>query len=177
MSYRWFDSVKDVHAARDQVRERRYGVIVSRQGKLEAIQFRPWPKIISVAEVRFWASRRQDRRPADECLLYYNQPLQHSNYLTLAYIHTSWATPYQTLLAAIRVLDQIAEIKRSDAILCDVTNPRITDRFLHRLGWERHLEQSSRRHWIKRFYGEYGGEVARRNAERAVNRSPSSLQR
>jgi hypothetical protein len=27
---------------------------------------------------------------------------------------------------------------------------------LSRQGWERHLEQSSRRHWIKRFYGEYG---------------------
>ncbi|MFM7739370.1 MAG: hypothetical protein ACKO9H_08200, partial [Planctomycetota bacterium] len=97
---------------------------------------------------------------------------QHSNYLTLAYIHTSWATPYRTFNAALRVLDQVAEFKRSDAILCDVTNPRITERLLRRQGWERHLEQSRRRHWIKRFYGEYGGRA--RNAECRMSSLPLS---
>ncbi len=172
MSFRWFDTISDLQSGREQIRQRRYGVIVCRQGRFEAIQFRPWPKIISVAEVRFWGSRRQERAAADECLLYYNQPLQHSNYLTLAYIHTNWATPYRTFNAALRVLDQVAEIKRSDAILCDVTNPRITDRLLRRQGWIRHLEQSPRRQWIKRFYGEYGGRV--RNAECGVNSVPLS---
>jgi hypothetical protein len=103
MSYRWFDSVSDLQAGRQQVRQRRYGVIVVRQGKFEAVRFRPWPKIISVTEVRFWGRRRQERLPVDECLLFYNQPLQHSSYLTLAYIHTGWATPYRTFLAALRV--------------------------------------------------------------------------
>lgn len=171
MSYRWFDSIDDLQSGRELIRQRRYGVIVTRLGKFQAIQFRPWPKIISVAEVRFWGSRRQERAPADECLLYYNQPLQHSNYLTLAYIHTSWATPYRTLLAAVRILDQVAEIKRSDAILCHVTNPRISDRLLRRFGGERHLEQSSRRHWIKRFYGAYGQVVGGQDSARGANHS------
>lgn len=172
MSFRWFDTISDLQSGQEQIRQRRYGVIVCRQGRFEAIQFRPWPKIVSVAEVRFWGSRRQERAAADECLLYYNQPLQHSNYLTLAYIHTNWATPYRTFNAALRVLDQVAEFKRSDAILCDVTNPRITDRLLRRQGWIRHLEQSPRRQWIKRFYGEYGGRV--RNTECGVNSVPLS---
>ena len=155
MSSPWFDSIRDVEAGRETIRRRRYGMILVRHGELESIQFRPWPKLISAAEVRWWGGWQHERGQPDECRLYYNQPLQHSNFLTLAYIHTNWATPYKTFVAALRVLDRVAEIKRSDALLCEVSNPRISDRLLSRQGWERHLEQSSRRHWIKRFYGEY----------------------
>lgn len=157
MSSRWFDSVTALDSGRQLIRQRRYGVIIVRRGEFESIQFRPWPKLISVAEVRWWGGWRREWVTPDECLLYYNQPLQHSNYLTLAYAHTSWATPYRSSLLALRILDQVAAIKRSDAILCEVTNSRISDRALRRHGWERHLESSSRRHWIKRFYGDYFG--------------------
>jgi hypothetical protein len=50
---------------------------------------------------------------------------------------------------------QDVAIKRSDALLCDVLNERISDRLLQRWGWERHVLDSPRRHHIKRFYGEY----------------------
>jgi hypothetical protein len=53
------------------------------------------------------------------------------------------------------VLDEIARIKRSDAILAHVSNPQISDRLMWRWGWERHLVQSSKRQFIKRFYGVY----------------------
>jgi hypothetical protein len=53
------------------------------------------------------------------------------------------------------VLDEIARIKQTDAIVCDVRNARISDRLLRRWGWESHVPQSRRRHFIKRFYGEY----------------------
>jgi hypothetical protein len=53
------------------------------------------------------------------------------------------------------VLQEIARIKRTDAIVCDVTSSRISDRLLARAGWERHCLASPRRHFIKRFYGEY----------------------
>jgi len=165
MNGAWFDSIRDLQAGRELVRRRRYGMILVRRGELDSIQFRPWPKLISVAEVRWWGSWQHERGQPDECRLYYNQPQQHSNYLTLAYIHTSWATSYRTFVASLRVLDQIAEIKGSDAILCEVSNPRISDRLLCRQGWVRHLEQSSRRHWIKRFYGAFGG-VRQAEAER-----------
>ena len=56
---------------------------------------------------------------------------------------------------SVTVLDQIAEIKHSDALLCEAFNQRISDRFLARMGWERHMESSSKRHFIKRFYGKY----------------------
>lgn len=164
MATPWFDSIRDLEAGRETIRQRRYGMILVRRGELDSIQFRPWPKLISVGEVRWWGGWKHERGRPDECRLYYNQPLQHSNFLALAYIQTSWATPYRTFVAALRVLDVVAEIKRSDALLCEVSNSRISDRLLARQGWVRHLEQSSRRHWIKRFYGEYS-QVCRREAE------------
>jgi hypothetical protein len=100
--------------------------------------------------------------------------LQHSNYLSLAYVNTSWATPYRTFLTALRVLDEVAAIKQSDAILCEVSNSRISDRLLRRLGWAAHLEESSRRHWIKRFYGDFGAVIAEQasfEAERELAKS------
>ena len=56
---------------------------------------------------------------------------------------------------ALLVLDEIAKLKRTDAIVCEVSNWRISDRLLTRWGWESHLGESRRRHFIKRFYGDY----------------------
>jgi hypothetical protein len=53
------------------------------------------------------------------------------------------------------VLDEIARLKGSDAIVAEVRNLRISNRLLHRWGWESHLPTSRRRHYIKRFYGSY----------------------
>ena len=57
--------------------------------------------------------------------------------------------------AATLVLDAIAELKHINAIVCHVTNERITDRLLHRWGWEEHCQDWPGRHFIKRFYGNY----------------------
>jgi hypothetical protein len=59
------------------------------------------------------------------------------------------------MLGSMAVLDEIARIKRSDAILTDAANFRISDRFLRRQGWERHTKARYHRNYIKRFYGEY----------------------
>jgi hypothetical protein len=53
------------------------------------------------------------------------------------------------------VLDEIARLKRSDALLCDVSNWRISERLMARFGWEPHCPSRWHRHYIKRFYGEY----------------------
>ena len=58
MNGAWFDSIRDLQAGRELVRRRRYGMILVRRGELDSIQFRPWPKLISVAEVRWCGCKR-----------------------------------------------------------------------------------------------------------------------
>jgi hypothetical protein len=91
----------------------------------------------------------------DACRLFFNQPMAHRNFLALKYIVSNFGTTFATIRRAMLVLDEIARIKKSDAILAHVTSPQISDRLMQRWGWERHLEHSSRRQFIKRFYGEY----------------------
>lgn len=161
------ERIDDVAAGADAVRRRRYGVIETRCGRLHCILLRPWPKLISWPEVWWVPWRYHVRGEADRCLLYYNQPLRWSNYLTLKYVASTHGTSYRTLREALRVLDAIAATKKSDAILCDVANSRITDRLLARLGWEAHKPQRWHRNFIKRFYGKYPAE-ARRLADKSV---------
>jgi hypothetical protein len=52
-------------------------------------------------------------------------------------------------------LDDVAELKKSDALLCDAANTRISDRLIRRFGWQPHKPQRWHRNYIKRFYGEY----------------------
>ena len=55
-----------------------------------------------------------------------------------------------------RVADLLRDsVKRSDAIVCDVWNWRISERLLARWGWEPHKPQAWHRNYIKRFYGVY----------------------
>ena len=95
------------------------------------------------------------RGQPDRCLLYYNQPLSSPNFLALKYVVSSRGTPYATLRAAATTLDAIARLKRSDALLCDAFNQRLSDRILRRHGWEPHKPQRWHRNYIKRFYGHY----------------------
>jgi hypothetical protein len=152
---KWFESVVDLNADRELILRRRYGVIETRQGKFVAIHFRPWPKLISIAEARWFGGWKHQRGQRDQCLIYFNQPAAHTNFLTLSYIQSGWATTLATFRLAATILDCVAQLKRSDAIMCEVTNARISDRLFQRWGWEPHLLSSRRRHWIKRFYGDY----------------------
>jgi uncharacterized protein YqiB (DUF1249 family) len=81
--------------------------------------------------------------------------MAHRNYLTISYIVSTLQTSMTTLTLSMAVLDYVAYLKRSDAILAEVSNSRISDRVMKRLGFEPHLPESKKRHWIKRFYGEY----------------------
>ena len=75
--------------------------------------------------------------------------------LLLPGLHNLGLITLATMLGALAVLDEIARIKQSDAILTDAANFRISDRFLRRQGWERHTKARYHRNYIKRFYGEY----------------------
>jgi hypothetical protein len=99
------------------------------------------------------------RGPADRCWLYYNQPWRMPNFLALKYIVSTRGTSYATFRAALAMLEQIAELKRTDAIVCDAANTRLSDRLLARLGWEPHRPQRWHRNFIRRFYGQGYGEM------------------
>jgi hypothetical protein len=133
----------------------RYGLIETARDQLVKVQFRPWPKLISAAEVAWIGGWKHERALNKRCRLYFNQPLGHSNYLTIPYIESTFGSSFRNLHLAMKVLDLVVMQKRCDAILCELSNERISDRLMVRWGWERHLLESPKRHWIKRFYGDY----------------------
>lgn len=155
-------TLDDFDANREQIRAGRYGIVEMEAGRLVAIHLRPWPKLFSLGE--FWplAFRYHARGVPDRCLLYYNQPRRQPNFLALKYIVSTEGTSYRTFRSALVVLDAIAELKKTDAIVCDAANLRITDRLLSRLGWEPHKPERWHRNFIRRFYGSYPGAVVPR---------------
>lgn len=150
-----FETIRDLTAGAAVIRRRRYGVVEAVAGRLIAVHFRPYPKWISFPEVLFWGASRHRRWEADCCRLYFNQPRRFSNFLAVPYIVSGRGTTLATFYAALDALDEIARIKRTDALLADVLNPRISPRFLARRGWSPHKPSRWHRHFIKRFYGEY----------------------
>lgn len=151
-----FETITDFDAGREAIRARRYGVIETAGGELRAIHLRPWPKLFSLSE--FWpllGTRFHARGKPDRCLLYYNQPWRMPGFLALKYVVSTAGTSYRTFRSALVVLDAIAELKRTDAIVCDAANVRLSDRLMARLGWEPHKPQRWHRNFIRRFYGQY----------------------
>jgi hypothetical protein len=150
-----FQTVRDFSSGRDCVRARRYGVIETAGGELQAIHLRPWPKLVAAPEFLPLGPKYHSRGTTDHCMLYYNQPLRMRNFLALKYVVSTVGTSYRTFRAAVLVLDAIAELKGIDAIVCDAVNMRLSDRFMARLGWEPHKPQRWHRNFIRRFYGQY----------------------
>jgi hypothetical protein len=151
---RLFETVVDLPATA-VLRRRRFGMIEMQGGRLSRIQLRPWPKGGSLLEARLWGRLRHERQTGNCCRLYYNQPWGSSNFLTLRYVVSSRDCTLATIHGALVVLDEIARIKGSDALVCDACNGRISDRLLARYGWEPHTSDRRHRNFIKRFYGEY----------------------
>ncbi len=151
-----WETVVDLDAQAQVVRRRRYGVIEAIDGRVTSVRFRPLPKRVTLPEALVWGPWRHRRWQSDCCRLYFNQPRQFPNFLSLPYLFSGNRTCLATIYAALAALDEVARIKRSDAILADVQNYRISPRLLARQGWEPHKPRRWSRHYIKRFYGEYG---------------------
>ncbi|MCA9261900.1 MAG: hypothetical protein KDA61_21930 [Planctomycetales bacterium] len=153
-SWNW-QTVVDWESDAEALRRRRYGVIESRAGRCVAVHLRPFPKWLAWPD--FWpvGPTYRARGEADRFLLYYNQPMGHSNFLAVRYAASTLGTSYTTLRSALTALDRLAELKGTDAMLCDAANRRISDRLLARFGWEPHKPQRFHRNFIKRFYGVY----------------------
>lgn len=153
--YRPFQTVTDLRRGEQILRGRRYGVIVMSAGRLAAVHVRPYPKLSGITEWFLLPHRYHTGGPSDVCWLYYNQPRRFPNFLALRYVVSSAGTRLATFRGALDVLDAIARIKQTDALLCDAANTRISDRLLARWGWQPHKPQRWHRNYIKRFYGHY----------------------
>jgi hypothetical protein len=150
-----FETVTDLHAQADVLRARRYGVIEVVDGRLVRVRLRPWPKIVSIPSVLLLGETRRRWLSGNRLWVYYNQPLGYSQFLAVRYVISSRDCTYATARVAARVLDEVARIKGTDALLCDVAFSRISDRLLVRWGWSPHKPQRFHRNYIKRFYGAY----------------------
>ncbi len=150
----WPETTDNLNDATDLVRRRRYGVIRVEQGTFHSLTLRPWPKLISRLEIET-LGRWKHSRGGDHVRLYYNFPLSSPGFLTLAYIESTRHTTWKTLRRSLEVLDWVAQIRRANASVCELSNEKISTRVMQRVGWEPHCEQLAGRHFIKRFYGEY----------------------
>jgi hypothetical protein len=146
-------AITDVAASRASLARLRCGHIVIRNGHLQAIQGRWWPYCGNLWQV--WWDTHSRSGFQDSCDLFYHSPFSAPGFLTLDYVRSGARTSLTTLYAAALVLDEIARLRRAHAIVCNVTNRRISDRLLQRWGWHEHCQQWSGRHFIKRFYGHY----------------------
>jgi len=145
--------VSSVELQADWLLRRQCGVIVVRHGRFSAVRGRWIPKRVTIWQS--WIDQRFRSLPSGECRVYYRQPWSAPNYLTLDYLISGPNTTVATVNLALKILDRIAEIKHSDAILAQVKNSRIPTSLLKRYGWERHLGGENSTHVIRRFYGNY----------------------
>ncbi len=59
-------------------------------------------------------------RRGNRCWLYYRQPRRLPQFLVLDYVISTRGSTLATFRGALNILDDLARLKRSDAILCDV---------------------------------------------------------
>ncbi len=163
-----FRHITDLESQRVELIAGRYGVIEVEQGRLTRITLRPWPKIVTLWESLGWGEYVHRQRRGDRCLLFYNQPRGSERYLALKYFLSYRGTSFRSFQTALSILDQIARLKGSDALVCEAANLRLKEPMLRRYGWEQHTGSS--RNYIKRFYGNYPEQrsLERKSATEAV---------
>jgi hypothetical protein len=156
-----FETITDLSDGVESLRRRPYGLIEVADGSFCRVLLRPLPKIVTLAGTLLIGGPKHRRQPGDRIRLYYNQPRRFRNFLVLKYAESARNTSMASVTRALAVLDEIARLKGSDALLCDAANSRITTRVLGRWGWEPHCPSWFHRHYIKRFYGVYPNSVGR----------------
>lgn len=127
----------------------RCGRIIVRDGKFVSLRRRWLPGSVSLPRV-FWDSYFPPGK-VDQCTLDYHQPWGCPGFLTLDYVRSGPRTRFATFRLALAVLDEIATLRGSYAIVAHISTSRISDRLLRRWGWQQHCLHWSGRHWIKRF--------------------------
>lgn len=145
-----FAVTNDLSMEADVVRRRRYGVIETCAGRLDRIVWRPFPKIVTALGAKMLAPWLRRLRRGNRCRLYFNEPRSCPGFLALRYVESTCDADFATVRRALAVLDEVARLKNSDALLCDVTNLNISDRMLAWFGWVPHAPMPGHRNFIKR---------------------------
>jgi hypothetical protein len=150
-----FETVDDFYGQAELLARHPYGVIEVADERFVRVRLRPFPTWFNWGEFLGPWEWYHRHRPGNRCFLYYNQPLRHRSYLALKYVVSGRDTTLGTFRGALALLDEIARFKRSDALLTDVANGRISARLLQRWGWQSQRQTWWHRYYIKRFYGTY----------------------
>jgi hypothetical protein len=150
-----FETITDLVSGAESLKCRAYGVIEVEDGHFSQVRLRPFPKIVSMPDILLFGNGYHGRARGNRFWLYYNQPWRYSNFLVLKYVVSARETSFGSLAKALDVLDYIAQLKHSDALLCDASNWRISTRIFSRWDWEKHCPSRWHRNYIKRFYGTY----------------------
>lgn len=126
----------------------RYGVVEVRNDRAYCIQRRLLPKMPSMFEA--WLDARWRRLPDNEVRLYYNVPYRCEGFMVLAYARSGSRTSLASFRTGLSVLEEIAKLKRLQAIVCHASNPKLTERVMHYFGYTRHASHLKGYHYIKR---------------------------
>lgn len=143
--------VVDLAVAAHEVRTWRAGVIEAEAGELLAVSWRPWARRVSLWETLLWGRLRHRQLTGDRCWLYFHQPRAWPDFLAIDYIFSTRQATFATVRQCALMADRIAQAKGVQALLCDASNARISDRLLRRWGWTPHAPMRWRRNYIKRF--------------------------
>lgn len=130
------------------VKRWRYGAIEIRDGELDHVAARWWPRLASE-----WESLREQlikTLPVGVCRMYYSFPWRTPGFMVLAYAHSGPETTYQTIRCGLRTLEQIAGVWHAQAIVCQATNNRLSERTMNRWGYEKHALSLGDNHYIRR---------------------------
>jgi acyl-CoA synthetase (AMP-forming)/AMP-acid ligase II len=146
----WPAPITDVQSKAEALRRWRRGVIEVRSGRLVSISWRPTSK--RVTRLGSWTVGRlvHRRKRGDVCRLYYYQPRSSPEFLVVSYAVSYRDATLASMNESLRVLEQIAAVRGTYALVGDISNERISDRLLARWGWERHATQLFGRNFIKR---------------------------
>lgn len=141
-------SVRCVEGNERLIRKWRYGAIEIRDGELVCISARWWPRLASE-----WESLREQlikTLPGGVCRMYYSFPWRTPGFMVLAYAHSGPDTTYRSIRCGLRCLEQIAIVWDSQAIVCQATNNRLSERTMNRWGYEKHALSLGDNHYIRR---------------------------
>ena len=131
----------------------RAGRIVTRDGYIHQVARRWSPYKASRSRV-WWEKFLRPSRTV-QCQIFYHQHWSNPAFIVLGYVSSHPRASLASLYCGLLALDEIARLKRCDAIVADVNNDRISDRLLARWGWQQHCQHLRGRHFIKRFYGSH----------------------
>lgn len=127
----------------------RCGKIAVGGGAVRQVRRRLLPRRVSIAEV-WWRKWFRGGRES-ECQLYWHIPWGSPGVLAIDYLHAGRGCHWRDIVAASRCIDEIARERGCLIAVCHVSNDRLSDRVLQRLGFQRHCLHLRGRHFIKRY--------------------------